>query len=220
MLQQHAFDFQFDAHLRDDALIVSACNEQAISQVEYWPAWVSPVTYFYGAKGSGKTTIAALWQNKANAISVTTENIQFYSESPQHLQNNKCLLIDDVEKIKDETALFHLFNMVVEQRGFLLLTSYYHPSALPWKLPDLCSRVNAVPTFFIDLPDEASIEMLLMKCFAERQLKVEKEVVAYMSKRVERSFSAVQQLIDRLERYSIEQKANLTIPFIRDMLAW
>lgn len=217
-MQQHAFDFQFDAHLRDDALIVSSCNEQAFSYMEGWPNWPSRIACFYGATGCGKTALATLWQQKTGACILSPKTLAQQCENSALFVRHKAFILEDVEHVTEQTALFHLLNRVNEQEGFLLLTSRVHPSALPWHLPDLRSRINAQPAILIDTPDDASIEMLLIKELSQHQLQVDYAVIAYLCKHVERSFTAVIALVEALEREALRHNANITIPFVRAYL--
>lgn len=217
-MKQHAFSFNFEAHLRDDDFIVSECNADALSMIEYWPEWSSNTVYIYGDKSCGKSHLASIWKNKSNAVIINNENIKIYNEQPKLIKSTHCFIIDGVENISDEVALFHLFNSIKESSGFLLLTSEKHPSAINWQLPDLESRINSVLTFFVGAPDDALIEILIAKSFADRQLQVEYNVISYLMKNIKRSFEDIFRTVERIDRLAIEKRSNITIPFIRSII--
>ncbi len=60
----------------------------------------------------------------------------------------------------------------LERGGSLLLTTPAPPAALPIALADLASRLRALPVAGIAPPDDALLAAVLVKHFADRQLRV------------------------------------------------
>ena len=67
-------------------------------------------------------------------------------------------------------------------------------------------------------PDDAMFQAVLVKLFADRQLRVAPEVLRFLSERTERSFEAARGLVGRLDRESLSAKRKITIPFVRGIL--
>ena len=71
----------------------------------------------------------------------------------------------------------------------------------------------------LERPDDALLCRLLEKFFADRQLAVSRDVVDYMVGRMERSFMAVQTIAAAMDRRSLAERRNLTLPLAREIMA-
>jgi chromosomal replication initiation ATPase DnaA len=120
--------------------------------------------------------------------------------------------------VADETLLFHLYNLVVERRGKMLLTARRAPAHLTWRLPDLASRIGGLPAVALAGPDDTLLAAVLVKLFADRQIEAEPAVIAYLIARMERSFEAARRLVAALDRRALELRRPITVPLARDVL--
>jgi chromosomal replication initiation ATPase DnaA len=100
----------------------------------------------------------------------------------------------------------------------LLLVSREAPARWRVGLPDLASRLAAMPAVRIDPPDDVLIAALFVKLFADRQLGVAPEVVAYLTPRVERSFDDLKRIVDLLDRESLARRRAITLPLAREVV--
>ncbi|HEY4191163.1 MAG TPA: DnaA regulatory inactivator HdaA [Mesorhizobium sp.] len=191
---------------RDD-LIVSSANEQAGALVDGWPDWPSPVVVLAGPTGSGKTHLASIWRERADALQLTAQNL---GDALRDI-GGRAVLIDDIDAGRiDEPALFHLINSVRGAGSHLLLTARRFPSAWQIDLPDLVSRLKAAATVEIHEPDDMLLAGVITKLFADRQIEVEPHVVQYLSRRIERSLATAMRVVERLDRMALEQKTRIT----------
>ena len=85
-------------------------------------------------------------------------------------------------------------------------------------LPDLRSRINSIPSFEINEPDDDLLGAVLIKLFFDRQLKVDHDVILFLLKRIERSFSSLNKVVKELDNAALDQKRKITIPFVRSIL--
>src|SRR6202042_3564037 len=108
------------------------------------------------------------------------------------------IAVDDAD-LADERSLLHLYNLTLERAGHLLLTAQAPPASLPIGLADLASRLRSLPVAGIGLPDDALLAAVLVKHFADRQLRVAPAVFAYLLPRIERSFTAAAAVAARLD---------------------
>ena len=121
------------------------------------------------------------------------------------------LVIEDLQPgTFDERALFHLVNLVREERAYVLATARTAPVGWSLAVPDLASRLRAMPTVQLQSPDDALLRAVIVKLFADRQLAVEESLVAYLTTRIERSFAAARAAVDRLDREALRLKRPVT----------
>ena len=191
--------------------VVSSCNQAAYETIRYWPIWPSNTLILYGPSGSGKTHLIHIWQHLSNAHDITRDESL---SLPEH----HCMFMENIETIKDESLLFHRYNMIVENKGFLLLTSRMHPKDLPFTLPDLRSRLLAIPALSLGIPDEALLKDVCIKLMSDRQLQVKPEVIDYIIARMERSFATLHKMVERLDKQAMAKRHKITIPFVREAL--
>ena len=114
-----------------------------------------------------------------------------------------------------EAALFAL----IERGQPMLLTGHEAPSAWPARLPDLASRFRALLAFGLWAPDDALLEALARKLFADRQLSVPDSVVTQMIRALERSPAAVRDFVARADSAALAAKRPITPGLIRDLLS-
>lgn len=214
MVQTRQLPLEFGhrpGHTRDD-LVVTAANRSAVEALELWPAWTSPVVILAGPAGSGKTHIASIWREVANASVVDGRSLA-------DLASNGPVFIDDADRVPiDETGLFHLINAVREQGSSLLLTARRFPAAWGVKLPDLASRLKAATLVELGEPDDALLGGVITKLFADRQVEVEPSVVQFLVRRMERSLSTANDIVARLDRVAMERKTPITRSLAADLL--
>ena len=200
--RQLAFDIPHRAALGLEDFLVSQSNAAAVSLVDRWPDWPVRAAVLAGPAGSGKTHLVNVWRAKSQALiieaaDVTTQNVP-------ELAAAGALAVEDVDKGPiDERALFHILNLVREQRLFVLMTTATRPGDLHIGLPDFSSRFKALPLAEIEAPDDALLSAVLVKQFADRQLDVDPAVIAYCLVRMERSMDAARRLVNAIDSLAL-----------------
>ncbi len=197
-------------------------NEVAVAWIDRWPDWPGAALALYGPPGCGKTHLAQVWRGASGAAAIGPSALAG-SAPPDLLGRARNLLLDGLESglagaAVPEEALLHLYNMVLERGGHLLLTGRHAPARWPIALPDLRSRLAAVQAVELGAPDDALIEAVLVKLFADRQLRVGGEVVRYILTRMERSFAAANDLVEAIDKAALESRREITVPLARRVL--
>jgi chromosomal replication initiation ATPase DnaA len=184
-------------------------NASALALVERWPDWPAPAMALVGPAGSGKSHLAAIWARAAGAR--VTAGRALEDISVPHALATGALVVEDIDDRRlDERALFHLLNLAREQQASLLFTSGTAPVRWAISLRDLTSRLRALPVVTLAAPDDALLRAVLVKLFADRQLAVEENLVAYLATRIERSFAAARAAVEHIDREALRQKRPVT----------
>ncbi|MGE5201093.1 MAG: HdaA/DnaA family protein [Acidobacteriota bacterium] len=197
--------------------MVAPCNRQAVQWLDRWPDWPAPALTIQGPPGCGKTHLARVFAARSGAVlisagALTTDGV------PDLLGAARAAVVDDAERATPE-ALLHLYNLLAERGGHLLLTAAEPPARWADTLPDLRSRLAAAPTVAVAPPDDALLAALLVKLFADRQLAVAEEVVLFLLHQMERSFEAARQLVAALDAAALREQRAITIPLARVVLS-
>ncbi len=209
---------------REDFLVAPS-NEVAVAWIDRWPDWPGPALALYGPPGCGKTHLCQVWCAASGAVEIDAGRLA-RAEPPELLGVARTCVLDDAEALLGSAGgaganaerLLHLFNSVAERGGQLLLAARAAPARWPCGLADLGSRLAAAPAVRLEAPDDALLEALLVKLFADRQLAVGEELVRYLLARMERSFAAARALVAALDRASLAEGRALTVPLARRVL--
>lgn len=193
-MSQIALPLAYKAADGERDFFVSDANAHAVAYLDRWPDWPRPVALLTGPEGAGKSHLARIFARQSGAE-----------------------LFDDLDRARDEEALFHAWNRAGERP--LLLVARTPPGGWNVALPDLRSRLGATPQITIDAPDDALLAAVMAKQFRDRGLKIGPDVVAYVTARMERSFAKVAEVVDRLDAAALAAGRAVTVPLARAALA-
>lgn len=196
-----------ESFARDDFL-VGAPNKSALAMIERWPDWPDRALALAGPEGAGKSHLAAIWAEIAGARRISARALGEI-DLPSALATG-ALVVEDASERLDERALFHLLNLMREQESFVLITARTPPASWAIALPDLASRLRAIPAIALNAPDDELLRALMVKLFSDRQLDVDETLVGYLATRIERSFSGARAAVEELDREALRQKRPVT----------
>ena len=218
---QLAFEFDHRPSLLGEDFWVAPCNSEAIGWIDRWPDWPAPALAIWGPSGCGKTHLVRVWQARSGAREIGLDRL--LEADPVALLDGKglCAIEDAGAALADpeaSLAFLHLFNLVAESKGHMMLTAETPPARWAIDLADLSSRLAAIPAVEVKAPDDGLIAALLVKLFADRQLGVGADVVAYMVARMERSFDAARSLVAAIDRAALAKRRNVTVPLVGEVM--
>jgi chromosomal replication initiation ATPase DnaA len=215
-MRQLAIDLPHRPALGRADFLVSACNAAAWGWIERWPAWPANALVLYGPPRSGKSHLARLWQERAAGVLALGETLA--AAAPDQLAASGAVAVDEAEGAP-ERALLHLCNCCRDAGAGLLVVARTAPASWRLALPDLASRLRAMPAVAIAPPDDALLAAVLVKHFADRQLQIEPRVIAFLLRRMERSFAAAALVAERLDRLTLGTGRPIGLAQARQVLA-
>jgi len=203
--------------------LISGSNEQAFDMITLWPDWPDATLLLTGPSGAGKSHLGAIWAERAGAIKLNGKGLS--RADLNALSARKALLIENAEAIvspedkDDETALFHLLNLMRSSGTVLLLTAQAVPDNWGLKTPDLLSRLRLAPGVHLAPPDDALMRAVLVKLFFDRQLMVDTSLIEFAALRLNRSLDAAREFVAALDREALARGKRITKPMAQDVLS-
>lgn len=187
--------------------LISRSNQAAADVVDRWPDWQQSSVVVVAPAHAGKTHLANVWRLQSGAVRLTARAL-----GDEDVTGAKGpMLVEDLHAgIGSERVLFHLLNLVREHKWSMLLTSRVAPGELDVRLPDLRSRLRALPVVSISPPDEALLKGVLVKLFADRQLAVEPHVINHIALHMDQSMAAAATIVAEIDRAAMASHRKVT----------
>ena len=203
------------AYKKED-FYVSPSNREAYDFINSWPKWIKRIINIFGPAGSGKTHLASILKNKTTFLQVDSNKLN--QKTFLKFKTKEALIIENLDEKISEKLLFSLWNSVLQDNKYLLITSKQPINSYKFKLRDLESRVNSSLTIGIKLPSDDLISVILAKNFSDKQIKVEKKHIDYIIKRIDRSYEKISQFILTLDKYSLKKGSPFSLKLIKEVL--
>ncbi|MBT4487732.1 MAG: DNA replication protein [Rhodospirillaceae bacterium] len=197
--------------------LVTGSNADAVAWLDRWPDWPGPAMCIHGPEGCGKSHLLQVWCAQTKAIAIVPA--QLTTASVPNLAARGAIALDMADAVVDPEPLLHLYNLLAEHGGFLLLASRKPPIQWGLSLADLRSRVLAAPSVGILPPDDRLFMAVMAKMFADRQVRVGQDVLLFLAARIERSFAAAERAVTRLDHNSLSGQRAITVRSARALLA-
>jgi chromosomal replication initiation ATPase DnaA len=214
---QLTLDLPHRAALGAEDFLVSDCNLAAVRLIDAWPEWYDRVQLLIGPPASGKTHLVRVWQALSGAPSLDPVNLDI--DFIDAMGEGTALVVEDADRIPyDDKALFHLFNLAREKRLFVLLTARTPPARWGTSLPDLGSRLNALPAVEIGAPDEALLRTVMLKHFADRQLDIDPKILEFIALHIERSLAAAAEAVAAVDRAALATGRKISRQLVNEVL--
>ena len=219
--EQIPLALQLRPALEREDFLVAPSNAVAVAWIDAWPAWHTPLLTLVGPPGSGKTHLVQVWRGRSGAR-LLDPRVGEAAALAEALDECRAAVVEDAERLAGdplaERGLFHLYNLLRERDGHLLLTAHSSPARWPLMLADLRSRLESGAVAPLGEPDDLLMRALLDKLFADRQLRPGVGVVDYLLTRMERSCDAARRMVERLDASALAERRELRLPLVRDVL--
>tara|TARA_B100000401_G_scaffold380720_1_gene282468 strand:- start:120 stop:782 length:663 start_codon:yes stop_codon:yes gene_type:complete len=215
-LNQTLLKFELEQNFAYDDFFVSKCNYFAFSLIETWPKWEKNILNIYGEKFSGKSHLSEIFKKKNKALIIKTEEINedFFNK----LRFHENIILDNLEYVSNEKTLYSLFNFAEQFNKYLIINSIKPINSVDFSLPDLKSRIKNCIFAKIEKPDDDMIFALVLKHFSDRQIKIEKKIIEYITKRIERSYGKILHFIYKVDQFSLVNKKPIDYKSIKKIL--
>lgn len=225
-ISQLALDFPHRPSLGREDFMVAGCNREAVGTIDLWPDWPYFAVCIYGPTGCGKTHLANVFAQMVALQTAHPYRIPFIKASQLNremahtlFETSPQIVIEDLQDLRNQETLFHLYNTYRDLGGNILFTSETAPARINFCLPDLRSRMNIVPALEIKAPDDDLLMALLVKLFMDRQITPAPELLSYLLKNMQRSFSYARKLVEEIDNISLAKKRAISLNIAKEALA-
>ena len=205
-------------YAREDFVLADG-NREALAWIDRWPDWPAPALSLSGPTGCGKTHLGRIWAARSGATVMTGRDLEGrdVADLTDLATASRAIMIEEAERAP-ERGLFHLYNLMRERGGFLLLISAEPPARWSIVLPDLASRLRAAPAVAVAPPDDELLGSIILKQLADRQLHAGPGVVQYLVSHMERSGETARRAVAALDRRALMERREIDRRLAADVL--
>ena len=215
-LNQLILNFDYDQNFKDQDFYVSKSNEFAFKLLNSWPKWEKNFVNLIGEKFSGKTHLINIFLEKFKGIKIEADEIN--NEFLKKIKVFENIIIENFNDTIDENILFTLFNIIDQDNKFLVLTSKNPIVDYSFNLNDLNSRSKNFLLCNIDKPGDDLIFALILKNLSDRQISIDKKLVDFIIKRIDRSYGKIFDFIYKIDKISLKRKKPIDFKIIKESL--
>ena len=215
-LNQLLLDFDYEQNFRDDDFYVGKSNYYTFELINKWPKWEKNFLNISGEKFCGKTHLVNIFLKKFNGIKIESNLLN--NESLNTIKPFQNIVLEDLNLNVDEKLIYTLFNTIDQDNKFLIITSTKPIVEVAFRLDDLKSRTKNCLLAKIENPDDELMFALILKNLSDRQITLDKKLIDFIIKRVERSYSKIFEFIYKIDEISLKKKKSIDFKIINEAL--
>ena len=215
-LNQLLLDFDYKQNFKDDDFYVGQSNYFAFELVNKWPNWEKNFLNISGEKYSGKSHLVNIFLKKFKGIKIDANLL--HDESLKEIKMHQNVVLEDINLEINEKLIYSLFNIIDQDNKFLLITSNNPVTEINFKLEDLRSRTKNCLLGKIENPDDELMFALILKNLSDRQITLDKKLINFIIKRVERSYGKIFEFIYKIDKISLKKKKSIDFKIINEAL--
>ena len=215
-LNQLLLDFNYEQNFKDDDFYVGKSNYYTFEIINKWPIWEKNILNISGEKFSGKTHLVNIFLKKFNGIKIESNLLN--NEDLKTIKSFQCIVLEDLTLEIDENLIYTLFNIIDQDNKFLIVTSNKPIVEIDFKLQDLRSRTKNCLLAKIENPDDELMFAIILKNLSDRQITLDKKLIDYIIKRIDRSYSKIFEFIYKIDEISLKKKKSIDFKIINEAL--
>ena len=215
-LNQYLMEFDFEKNFKYQDFFVSKSNEHVLNILESWPKWEKNFLNINGEKFSGKTHLVNIFSKKFKSIKFQANLIN--DDNLKEIKIYQNIILEDLDYNIDEKLLYSLINIVEQENKYLIITSIEPIVSINFKLEDLKSRTKNFLLQSIDKPDDELMFALILKNLSDRQISLDRKLIDYIIKRIDRSYGKISEFIYKVDELSLKKKRPIDFKIIKEVL--
>ncbi len=215
-LNQLILKFDYEQNFKDDDFYVSNSNKQIFTLLNQWPKWEKNFLNISGEKYSGKTHLVNIFIKKFKGIKLNARSIN--NGDLDKIKMYKNVILEDLQENINEKLIYSLLNIIDLENKYILVTSILPIVNIDFSLNDLKSRSKNFLLYNIEKPDDELMFALILKNFSDRQISIDKKLIDFIIKRIDRSYSNIFDFIYKIDELSLKMKKPIDFKIIKEIL--
>ena len=213
---QTIIEFNHDNNFKDEDFYLSKSNKHVFEYLKKWPNWEKNFINIIGEKLSGKTHLINIFLKKNKGIKFDVKNLK--NDDLQKINVYENIILENITSNVNEKLLYSLLNIIEQDNKYIIITSESPIVYIDFKLKDLKSRTKNFLLLNIDQPDDELLLAIIIKNLSDRQIKLDKKLIQYIVKRIERSYSKIHDFIYKIDKLSLKKKKSMDFKIIKEAL--
>ena len=213
---QQLIKFNYDKNFKEEDFYVSKANKHILNLLKNWPKWEKNFLNISGERFSGKTHLVNIFLKKFKGIIFEAKSLK--NENLSEIKIYQNIILENLDKNIDEKLIFTLLNIIEQDNKYLIITSKIPIVNINFLLDDLKSRTKNFLLQNIERPDDELMFALILKNLSDRQISLEKKLINYIIKRIDRSYSKIFDFIYKIDEISLKKKKSIDFKIIKDVL--
>ncbi len=215
-LSQKVINFGYDQNFNYEDFYVSKSNQHILKLFNKWPKWEKNFLNISGDKYSGKTHLMNIFLKKFKGIKFDAND--FNSKDLDRIKFHQNIILENLDININEKLVYSLLNICEQDNKYLIVTSIIPIVEIKFHLNDLKSRTNNFLLQSIKKPDDELIFALIVKNLSDRQISLEKKLINYIIKRIDRSYGKIFEFIYKIDKISLKKKKSIDLKIIKEVL--
>ena len=215
-LNQEIIKFDYDKNFRDDDFYVSKSNKHVYDLLNKWPKWEKNFLNISGENFSGKSHLVNIFLKKFKGIKIESNLLN--NDFLKKIKIYENIVLENLTQKIDEKLFFTLCNTIEQDNKYLIVTSNKSIVDLNFNLDDLKSRSKNFLLQNIEKPDDDLIFALILKNLSDRQISLDKKLIDYVIKRIDRSYGKIIDFIYKIDEVSLKKKKSIDFKTIKEVL--
>ena len=215
-LNQLILNFDYDQNFRDQDFYVSKSNEYSFKLLNSWPNWEKNFVNLIGEKYSGKTHLINIFLEKFKGMKIEANEIK--NQSLKKIKIHENIIIENLDEKINENLFFTLLNIIEQDNKYLIITSKKPIVDFLFKLNDLNSRSKNFLLSVIEKPEDDLMFALILKNLSDRQISIDKKLIDFIIKRIDRSYGKIFDFIYKIDEISLKRKKPIDFKVIKEAL--
>tara|TARA_Y100001958_G_scaffold158089_1_gene154987 strand:- start:1261 stop:1923 length:663 start_codon:yes stop_codon:yes gene_type:complete len=213
---QQIIKFDYEEKMSTEDFFVSKSNRHILDLFDSWPRWEKNFLNICGEKFSGKTHLINIFLKKYKGIKFEANKLN--NEKLKEIKIYQNIILENLDKKINENLFYTLINIIDQDNKFLIITSDISIVDIKFKLTDLISRAKNFLLLNIEKPDDELISALLIKNLSDRQISIQKNLIDYIVKRINRSYSKIFEFIYKIDEMSLKKKKSIDLKIVKEVL--
>ena len=213
---QSIIKFDEDKNFRNEDFFISKSNKHVLEFLNTWPRWERNFINIIGEEFSGKTHLINIFLKKNKGVKFEANTLK--NEHLKEIKIYENIILENLTNVINENLFYSLLNIIEQDNKYIIITSTKPIVRIDFNLEDLKSRSKNFLFLNIEKPDDELIFAILLKNLSDRQISLNKKLIDYTVKRIERSYRKIYNFIYKIDQLSLKRKKQIYLKIIKEVL--